>query len=324
MSGSCVVRIPQPWLNLQSNSTGVTLSSMMNNPVLFLLALGAFSFSSPAYSLPVKPTDLLLEVTGHIYPKDILPASCQGILQGVKCEVAAYGRYHMEMKKEGELVHNYVTFSGPEGDQVLEQSWEKNGKVQKAFIENRAIQKRSQLEIKNGKVYYEVVDLKDNSVKKSEDLAEDNLVVPSTIMKYIDSQSEKITKGETVVLKVAVLDRRDSFTFNVKKIKDDKAADGEPIQVLEMAPASFIVKAAVDPMYFYVHTKTGDMFAFEGESGLRRKVGNSYEKMKVRTAYEYRRPDAVATKDSKTKSTPGCETPDFMSGKNPAKCEVKQ
>lgn len=238
--------------------------------------------------------------------------------------MASYGRYHMEMKKEGDLVHNYVTFSGPDGDQVLEQSWEKNAKVQKAIIENRALQKRSQLEIKNGKVYYEVVDLKDNSVKKSEDVAEENLVVPSTMMNYIGTQSEKITKGELVVLKVAVLDRRDSFTFNVKKIKDDKAADGEPIQVLEMVPASFIVKAAVDPLYFYVHTKTGDMFAFEGESGLRRKIGDSYEKMKVRTAYEYRRPGAVAVKDSKTKSSSGCEAPDFLTGKNPAKCEVKQ
>ncbi len=239
----------------------------------------------------------------------------------MKCNADPYGKYHLESKKEGDLVYNKVTFSGPEGDQLLEQSWEKDGKVQKAIIENRAIKKLSQLEVKNGKVYYQVTDLIDQSVKKSEDTAEENLVVPSTIISYIQPFAEKIAKGEKVQIKVAVLDRRESFTFNIKKIKDDQAVDGEPIQVLEMSPASVIVSLAVKPMYFYVRAKSGEMFAFEGESGLRKKVGDSYEKMQVRSAYEYRNfkstPPSMASKRD-------CDPTSMFTGKSPMKCEVKQ
>ena len=257
------------------------------------------------------PSNLLLEVNGKIFPKESFPESCKNLFLGAKCDVDSYGKYHFQSVQDGDAVYNRVTFSGPEGEQVLEQSWEKNGKVKKAIIENRAIKKLSQLEVKDGKIYYQVTDLTDQSVKKSEATAEDNLVVSSTIMSYIKPHFEEITKGNRVQIKVAVLDRRDSFTFNIKKIKDYKALDGEEIQVLEMAPASLIVSVAVKPMYFYVKPKSGEMFAFEGESGLRRKVGTSYEKMQVRTAYEY-------------KSKQECDPTAFLTGKTTMKCEVKQ
>ena len=304
---------------------GGTLFPMIKNHSFSLVVSGLFLSLAPAFAstATVPANGLLMEITGHIYPKDSLPLNCKGILQGVKCEASAYGRYHLEAKKEGELIYNYVTFSGPEGDQVIEQSWEKNGKVKKAIIENRAIGKRSQLEVKNGIAYYEVTDLNDRSVKKSEDNAEDNLVVPSTMLTYEKANAERIAKGETVQIKMAVLDRRDSFTFNVHKIKDDKSADGEAIQVLEMTPASFLVKAAVDPMYFYVKPKNSELFAFEGESGLRKKIGNTFEKMKVRTSYDYRYYGTIATEQQASKKS-DCDTAAMITGKTAVKCEVKQ
>ncbi len=74
-------------------------------------------------------------------------------------------------------------------------------------------------------------------------------------------------------------------------------------------------------MYFYVRAKSGEMFAFEGESGLRKKVGDSYEKMQVRSAYEYRNfkstPPSMASKRD-------CDPTSMFTGKSPMKCEVKQ
>jgi hypothetical protein len=260
---------------------------------LILPALTSFAGVTPA-AVPASP--LLMEINGRIYPKDQFPSNCTQLFQGAKCDVESYGRYRLEAKKDGDLVYNYVTFSGPEGDQVIEQSWEKDGKVKKAIIENRAIGKRSQLEVKDGVAFYEVTDLADKSVKKSQDDAEENLVVPSTMLNYVKMNQPRINRGETIQIKMAVLDRRDSFSFNIQKVREEKGVDGEPIQVLLMSPASFLVKAAVDPMYFYVKPKNSEMFAFEGESGLRRKVGNAYEKMKVRTAYDYRYPSAQPAK----------------------------
>ncbi len=279
---------------------------------------------------PVKKTelkkiepksDLLLSLDGKIFPQDALPDSCKSLLQGVKCEAQSYGRCHIESKKEGELIYNKSVFTGPEGDQQIEQSWEKDGHVQKAIVDAKVIGKLMQAEIKDGKIYYQVTDTKTNETKKTEDTAEENLVAPSTIMSYIRPHSAKIAAGQKVQIKVIAFERMESFTFNIKKVRDEKTLDGEPVQVLEMSPANIIVKALVSPMYFHIKTKTGEMFAFEGESAVRRKVGNSWKKMQVFTAYDYK---VNATGNASVVAKSECDPTASFDPKNTEKCEIKQ
>jgi hypothetical protein len=206
---------------------------------------------------------------------------------------------------------------GPEGIQVTETSLEKSGHVKKAVIENRALQKRSELEVREGKVFYSVTDLKDQSVKRATDDAEENLVVPSTVISYVTPHFDELQAGKELRLKVAVLDRRESFSFVMKKIRNEIAVDGSQIMVLEMAPASLIVKALVDSMYFYVKPKSGELFAFEGRSALRRKQGGQYKEMKVRTAYDYK-----VNRMSGTRVSKNCE-PGILIPGQAEKCEVK-
>ncbi|MBU6154388.1 MAG: hypothetical protein KGP28_08825 [Bdellovibrionales bacterium] len=263
----------------------------------FLLFFGLIQALSLPSALSATSKDLapgvLLEIMGNIYPVDQLPPGCGGILKGVRCADPSYGKFHVISKKEGEVTTSITTFSGPEGVQVTEKSWERGGRVQRAEIENLAIQKRSELEVRDGKVFYKVTDLTDGSTKTSEDDAEENLVVPSTVMAYIKPSFQQLKEGKEVRLKVAVPERRESYTFVMRKHQTGTAADGTEMMVLEMAPSSFIIKALVDPMYFYIKPGTGEMFAFEGRSALRRKQGDSYKEMKVQTAYDYRIKDVV-------------------------------
>lgn len=279
--------------------------------------------SLAAKPVPQAKKDVVLEITGRIYPKDTFPAACAGLLKGEKCPVESFGQYHVESKKEGELIHNSAVFSAPEGPQVIEDSWERNGRVQKARVENRALGKVSELEVKDGKVFYKVTMAEDGSVKTSEDDYEDNLVVSSTIMSYIRPYTDRLAAGEKVKLKVAVLDRRESYTFYIQKEKFEKNAKGEDILVLKMSPGSIFVSALVDPMYFYTNPKTGEMFAFEGRSALRRKEGNKYKELDVRAAYEYK-VNAYNKLTAKNDALPGAETcsTGMVLGKD-AKCEVK-
>ncbi|MBC7396697.1 MAG: hypothetical protein H7333_04565 [Bdellovibrionales bacterium] len=271
----------------------------MKHLLLFSLALSTAALASkPAHKVPVKTNatpalevaknDLLLDIDGNIYPRDQLPQTCPDLLKGVKCLVDSFGHYHVESKKEGELIYSKAVFSGPEGPQVIEESWEKDGHVQKAVVENHALEKRSELEVRDGKVYYKVTDLKDQSVKTAEDKYQDNLVVPSTVMSYIRPHNAELAAGKDVSFRIAVLDRKEAYTFNMKKIRNEKAANGDEVMVLQMSPSSIIVKALVDPMYFYISVKTGEMFAFEGKSALRRKEGEKYKEMAVRTTYQYK------------------------------------
>jgi hypothetical protein len=104
----------------------------------------------------------------------------------------------------------------------------------------------------------------------------------------------------------------------MRKIRDETTSDGHEGMVLEMAPVSFIVKALVDPMYFYIKPKSGELYAFQGRSALRRKQGDSWKELNVRTAYEYK-----VNRFSQAKSEPDCLN-SLASGLNKnMKCEVK-
>ncbi len=285
----------------------------MKNSLSVLLA--ALVIGGPARA----DAKMLLEIHGRIYPKDSIPSECKGLLEGAPCPAQSFGKVRMVSRLEQDgLVHAMNVFSAPEGDQVIEESWEKEGHVRRAVIENRVLQKKSELEVKDGKVHYKVTDLRDQSVKTSVDDAEENLVVPSTVMSYVRPHFEDLAKGKEFPLKVAVLDRRDSFSFVMRKLKVGKTVAGEDYLVLEMAPVSLIVKAVVDPMRFYLKPGTGELFAFEGKSALKRKKSDGYEDLKVQTVYDYKvnsyRKTVAVKKD--------CSEPEW-SLKGAPKCEVK-
>jgi hypothetical protein len=285
----------------------------MKNSLSVLLAV--LVIGGPAWADP----KMLLEIHGRIYPKDSIPSECKSLLEGAPCPVQSYGKVRMvsRLQQDG-LVHTKNVFSAPEGDQVIEESWEKDGHVRRAVIENRVLQKKSELEVRDGKVHYKVTDLRDQSVKTSVDEAEENLVVPSTVMSYVRPHFEELAKGKEFPLKVAVLDRRDSFSFVMRKLKTGKTVSGEDYLVLEMAPVSFIVKAVVDPMRFYLKPGIGELFAFEGKSALKRKKGDGYEDLKVQTVYDYK----VNSYRKTAAVNQACSEPEW-SLKGAPKCEVK-
>ena len=297
----------------------------------------AFSMTAQASTAPSKkmapskikiaaatptPNPVVLEIDGKIFIKDSFPSTCTQFFKGEKCAPDSFGRYHVESKLEGGVIYSKAVFSSPDGPQVIEQSWQKDGHVQKAIVENKALEKVMELEVKGGKVYYKVTE-KDGKVKTSDDDAEENLVVPSTVMFYVQPHYAEIMEGKEVRLKVAVLDRRESFTFIMKKIREDKAINGETVLVMQMAPNSIIVKALVDPMYFYVYPKTGEMFAYEGKSALRKKEGDKYKELVVRAAYDYK-VNSWANSAQSTAPAASCDPAQFMDKPGATKCEVKR
>lgn len=239
-----------------------------------------------ASKAPAKP-ETVLEIEGKIYPKDTQPQACSEMFKGAKCTEDAFGKFHAVSTKEGELIYSVSTFSGPEGAQVIEESWEKDGRVQRAKIQNKALGRTSELEVRGDKVLYRLID-KDGKVQTDADDLDENLVVPSTMMSYMRPRFSELLAGKAIQLRVAVLDRQEAYTFNVKKYREEKTPDGQDIVVLQMSANSFIISALLDPMYFYLNPKSGEMFGFEGRSALRRREGDSYKELSVRTAYEYK------------------------------------
>jgi hypothetical protein len=102
--------------------------------LLVMASLGGFVYAAkPKTAMPVIADAKLLEIDGKIFPKDSFPESCKDLFKGAKCGAESFGHYHTESVKQGDQVYSKATFTGPEGVQVIEVSWEKDGKVIKAI-----------------------------------------------------------------------------------------------------------------------------------------------------------------------------------------------
>lgn len=252
-----------------------------------VLAMSAHVEAAPETRLKNAPDEpVVFKMDGKIYPFDSFPAICQKAFQGVPCNEESFGMFKVEGKQEPDgSVHSVAVFSDSQGPQVTEESWELKGKLVKAKIHNRVLGTQSSVEVHGNKLIYKT-QYDDGTTKVSDADAEPHLVVSTTLMAYLRPHFAKILAGEKVQIKLAVLDRRDSFTFNIQKIKSDQTLKGESVAVLEMSPASLIVKAVVDPVRFFINLNSGALFAFEGRSALRRKVGEKYKEMEVKTLYQ--------------------------------------
>jgi hypothetical protein len=240
----------------------------------------------PAIQPSTLAKDLVLEINGDIYSKAQFPDNCGELLHGTKCAAKPIGMMHLESKKDGSEIYSKTTFSDLEMLQVTEESWEENGHVKRVSTENNVLKKIFELEVKNGKVFYKITDKTDGSVKTSEEDADDNLVVPSTIVRYIADKLSDLAAGKEIKVKVAAIDHRESFTFTLRKIRIEKTSDGDPVMVLELRANSFFVRSVVDPMYLYF-SKSGELVGFDGKSPLSLKVGDHYQDLIVKVGYQF-------------------------------------
>jgi hypothetical protein len=258
-------------------------------------------------------SEVLLELDGKIYPSDQILDQCKEMLRGSGCANAPLGYFHVEDKKEGDDNFIKASYRGPEGIQFTEEAWEKGGHVLRAVSESSIFKKLYELEVKNGKAYFKTTDQVTKSVQKSDEDAPDNLVVPATLFMYLRQHTNDLIAGKEIKIRMAALDRNESYGFTIQKTRDEKNLNGETVSVLKLSPNSIVVKAFVDPMYFYVKPATFELVAFEGKSCLRRKVGDHYQEMNSRVIYDYKI-------DKLFKSEP-CSTSDVL-GTGGEKCTV--
>lgn len=252
--------------------------------ISFLLSFLATSSYALTAKLPISAPEVLLEINGRIYPKDSIPTECPQILKGEVCKKESYGMFHVVSKKEDDIIYSKAIFSDAEGPEVIEETWEKGGLIKKGKLENRQLGVVGELEVIGGKI--KLKRTKGTEIKTDEIDSEPNLVMPSTLMSYLRPRFDQILKGNEVQIKMAVLDRMDAFTFNIKKYKEWTSPDGEKMIGLKMIPNSIIVQVAVDPIYFHIKASTGELVAFEGRSSLRRKVKGDYKDLDVYTSYD--------------------------------------
>ncbi len=93
---------------------------------------------------------------------------------------------------------------------------------------------------------------KDGKTKTSDETLDGALVPGDLIYTHLQQNWDKIIAGETLSIRLPVLDRLETIGFKLFKDKDAEI-DGVKAIVIKMKPSSFVIAALVDPVLFYFH-----------------------------------------------------------------------
>lgn len=147
------------------------------------------------------------------------------------------------------------------------------------------------VEVKNGKAHFTYTI--DGKTKSSSESVGENFVVTPTILTYLQKRWEKIKKGESIEIRLGVLDRLETVGFEYFKDKE-MDLNGTKAVVVKMKPSSMIIAALVKPLYFYFSEDGRRLLEVHGRVMPKQKVDNKFKDLDAVTVYEYPSVTAVA------------------------------
>lgn len=174
------------------------------------------------------------------------------------------------IKQNGTQKIAHITFTDPEAKVAAEEdSIVENGKLLRYEVHHKQLGEEGLMEVKDGKVIFSYT--KNGKTEKSEEDLEDNFVAGPTLVDYLAARKAILLKGDTVKIRFAVLDRKETVGFQFFKVGEEKF-EGKDAVVIKMKPSSFVIAALVDPLFF---TFTKD------DMRIRRIVGRTLPKQKI-------------------------------------------
>ena len=108
------------------------------------------------------------------------------------------------------------------------------------------------------------------------------LVAGPTTFGYILAHWAELTRGETLPIRFAVLERGESIGFALKQVE---APDGRTI--IRMKPTNLLVRLAVAPTYVQFDTTSRRILEYTGRVPPLEQVGNRLKTLDARVAYAF-------------------------------------
>ncbi len=159
-----------------------------------------------------------------------------------------------EITRDGARVTERTVFKKPDGAtvQVSATSFEGDSlKLISHELEDLRLGLTEKMEHSAGKVRIEFREARNEDVDSDDLDWEDGMAVSATILPLLHRNWRKIAAGGEVEFDLLVPSRQGTVGFQLKR---DSAGtvNGAPVTVVVLEPDSFIIRALVDPMYFYV------------------------------------------------------------------------
>lgn len=162
---------------------------------------------------------------------------------------------------------------------VREHLESKDGKPTLFFFERPQTDESGKIEVKDGKAHY--THTVAGKTKTDTTDAPESFVFPPTFLLYVQKHWKDFLAGESINMRLAVLEMRDDFGFKFFKVAQDEV-QGKTFYSAKLKPTSLIISAIVDPIEFTLDdqkrvksvrgrmpmkkkTESGDLEDFVGE-----------------------------------------------------------
>ncbi len=126
------------------------------------------------------------------------------------------------------------------------------------------------IEAKDNKVTFNLKKPRKNNYPQTYDKPE-NFVVGPLIVPFIKKNWADLAANKEILVNLGVWDRQELIRFSLKK----EEGPG-PNLVIKMNPTSFIIRAAVSPIYFNFDPTTKNLLTYKGRTAPKEKRGRSF------------------------------------------------
>lgn len=175
-------------------------------------------------------------------------------------------------------------FTRPDGSTAAIEvtTFDATGKLKHYSWEDKQEGYSGSIEISGGKARFSFT--KNGKTKTAEEAAGEDFLVGSMIPEDFQANWEKISKGEKLKRRLAVVDRVETIGFEFSK-ESEAEIDGQKVFVIKMRPSNFLISALVKPLRFYVKADGTKLLELRGRTLVRRQVGSSFKDLDALTIY---------------------------------------
>lgn len=173
--------------------------------------------------------------------------------------------------------------------------------------DQKQLKTTGKLEVADGKAHFTFT--RDGKTKTDDEKAGADFIVTPTLVAYVQKHWDQVMKGETVKMRLGVLDRLETVGFQMKK-DSEKELDGQAAVVLKMKPSSVIISALVNPLFFSFSSDGKHLLTLEGRTNVKIPVEGKLKDFDGYTVYTYppAAPAATATPEPTPAAKPNVKT----------------
>jgi hypothetical protein len=171
-----------------------------------------------------------------------------------------------------------------EQEAAVEEVTFEGGRVQAYRLEQKQTGDQGRMEVSGGRLLFTYTAAGKTSTDS--ELAPPDLVVAPTVVPYLRARWDTLLQGQTIKVRLAVLERKETVGFQFTKI-GEPTVGGKPVLVVQMKPSSFIIAALVKSIRMTFDKESRRLIDYSGRTVPLRQVDGKWEPLDVEIEYRY-------------------------------------